>query len=87
MYSPVKKKGQAYPKHPDDNRLVKCYCHDWSPYQVKGAFIPYKKPEKHRNYTAISRFCIITPDGFESDKQAWLDCEKWEYIEEEQCKN
>ena len=84
MNNPVKKKGQKYPNHPEDNRLVKCYCFDWSPYEVIGAFIPYKKPEKHLRYTAISRFC--TKDnilGFESSTETWLDCEKWEYLQEE----
>ena len=42
MNNPVKKKGQKYPNHPEDNRLVKCYCFNWSPYEVIGAFIPYK---------------------------------------------
>jgi hypothetical protein len=47
-------------------------------------FIPYKKPEKHRNYVGISRFCIknIKTGLFESGKDTWIDCEKWEYIQE-----
>jgi hypothetical protein len=84
MYAPVKKKGQKYPNHPEDNKLIKCYCYDWSPYTAIGMFIPYKKPEKYRNYVGISRFCVKNTkmNMFESSKETWIDCEKWEYIQE-----
>lgn len=83
MKSPIKVKGQKYPNHPIDNKLIKCYCFDWSPYEAIGMFIPYKKPEKHKSYTGISRFCIKNKNDFECSKETWLDCEKWEYTESE----
>lgn len=84
MKAPIKKKGHYYQFHPEDNKLIKCYCHDWSAYTAIGMFIPYKIPEKHRNYTAISRFCVknIKTGKFECSKETWWDCEKWEYINE-----
>ena len=84
MKVPIKKAGKSYPLHPKDNMLVKCYCFDWSPYTAVGMFIPYKVPEKHRNFTAISRFCVLNDKTgkFECSKETWLDCEKWEYVKE-----
>ncbi len=84
MYTPVKKKGQRYPNHPEDNRLIKCYCSDWCPYTVIGKFVPYKKPEKHRNYVALSRFMVFDnhTKSLVSAKEDWLNCDRWEYINE-----
>lgn len=84
MKHPVKKKGQQYPNHPEDNRLVRCKCFDWSPYEVVGMFVPYKKPQKEKNYVGLSRFMIENEFGWwESAKETWLDCESWEYVESE----
>lgn len=65
---------------PKDNRLIKCFCYDWSAYEVIGKFIPYKDQKQKKG----SRFCILNKNGeFESDRESWEDCERWEYIEEQ----
>lgn len=64
---------------PKDNRLIKCFCCDWSYYEVIGKFIPYKDQKQKRG----SRFCSLNKNGeFESDRESWADCERWEYIDE-----
>ena len=64
---------------PKDNKLVKLHCFDWSKYEVIGKFIPYKDQKQKKG----SRFCSLNKNGeFESDRESWEDCERWEYIEE-----
>ena len=69
---------------PEDNKLVKLYCCDWSEYEVIGKFIPYKDQKQKKG----SRFCSLNKNGeFESDREAWEDCERWKYIKEQQNDN
>ena len=67
-------------KHkPKDNKLVKLHCFDWSEYEVIGKFIPYKDQKQKKG----ARFCSLNKNcEFESDRESWEDCERWEYIEE-----
>lgn len=58
MKYPIKKKGQDNSQLPEDNKLVICYCFDFSPYSVEGMFVPYKKPIVKKHCTLLSRFCL-----------------------------
>ena len=71
--------GRRMKSKPKDNKLVKLHCYDWSKYEVIGKFIPYKDQKQKKG----SRFCSLNKNGeFESDRESWADCERWEYIEE-----
>lgn len=75
----MKKIERIMKNRPKDNHLVKLHCFDWSKYEIIGKFIPYKDQKIKKG----SRFCARKKNGeFESDRQAWIDCEFWEYLKD-----
>lgn len=68
---------------PIPNKLIKLWCHDWSPYTCVGMIVPYKKPPPGKKVCG-SRFMMRDAGGnFTSARDAWSDMERWEYLESE----
>jgi hypothetical protein len=66
---------------PQEDRLIKCQGHDWSPFTCVGKMIAYK-PGSGRS-TGKLHFMRRDRDGrFEPDTNTWKDVETWEYLEE-----
>jgi hypothetical protein len=71
-------------QQPEPERMVRLHCEDWSPYRIEGKFVKYKPGSGKR--TGQARFMSYDKklDYWESNRNAWKDCETWEYIDNDQ---